>query len=390
MQVIIAEMTDSTEVKRLPAHQGLTKKNNRRTRPVEELKLVISHLMAKKNETTKLGGKPVKTADGAWLKERPELEKAIVAALELKRPERTKKKKKAAAMVKMNLHRLNQLLWYCLFRWDGKGRWRGGDMRSQVVDLCKQHFGAQLSDDEALGRACDHSGEFAGLFKLMDVEIRLAVEPFALWEQGDFRSFARAMPSMCAYIAGGHKPQVSKVVLMALERMDLYIEKHPHLVKHIGLNCTLFDEEKIEFLNAKIGRWFSTRTPNAGIEAYTKVTSMMKGVEAIQRTFDELLIRKKAQSTEGERLRTAYLSPAWDDTHVAFDSFLLKKFTSALDGTWDTGAWPRADRFAAGMANIDSKTLPDLLRWARDQRALRGTPQGGGAGGGGGGGDGAD
>ena len=76
----------------------------------------------------------------------------------MKRPERTKKKKKAAAMVKMNLHRLNQLLWYCLFRWDGKGRWRGGDMRSQVVDLCKRHFGAQLSDDEALGRACDKSG----------------------------------------------------------------------------------------------------------------------------------------------------------------------------------------------------------------------------------------
>jgi hypothetical protein len=113
------------------------------------------------------------------------------------------------------------------------------------------------------------------------------------------------------------------------------------------------------------------------------VTSMMKGVEAIQRTLDALLIRKKAQSTEGERLRTAYLSPAWEATNLAFESFLFKKFESALDGTWDTGAWPREDRFVVGMDKIQSKVLPDLLRWARDQTKLRGAAQAGGGCGGG-------
>jgi hypothetical protein len=34
----------------------------------------------------------------------------------------------------------------------------------------------------------------------------------------------------------------------------------------------------------------------------------MKGVEEIQRAPDEVLIKRKAQATEGERLRSAYSS----------------------------------------------------------------------------------
>ena len=102
---------------------------------------------------------------------------------------------------------------------------------------------------------------------------------------------------------------------MALERMAGYLRDHPELVDHMAVNCTLFDEEKIEFLNSKIGRWFNARTPNFGIEQYTKVTSIMKGIEEIQRSLGELLIKRKTQATENERLRTAYLSPSWTETH---------------------------------------------------------------------------
>ena len=179
-----------------------------------------------------------------------------------------KKVKPAASKVKMNLHRLNQLLWYCYFRWDGKEKWRRGHIRHKIVQLCKQKYPSAKADDEAIGMACYGSGLFCGLFRLLYVEIRLAVEPFMLWEQGDFRLFLRAMPSMCALIASGYKPKVSNVVLMALERMALYL-KHPKLVDHMGANITLIDEEKIEFLNAKIGRWFNARTPNSGIEQFT-------------------------------------------------------------------------------------------------------------------------
>jgi len=67
----------------------------------------------------------------------------------------------------------------------------------------------ELSKTQVLGKACDNISIFYGLFKLLDMEIRLAVEPFMLWEDGDFRPFLRALPSMCVLIASGHKPKVS-------------------------------------------------------------------------------------------------------------------------------------------------------------------------------------
>jgi len=151
------------------------------------------------------------------------------------------------------------------------------------------------SDDEAIGKACDKSSFFCGLFKLLGCEIRLAVEPFVRWEMGDFRVFLRALPAMRALITSGMKPkvrrsynhssfsdpplpphavpslpslnmnlspqlllshrlvffvQVSRVMLMLVERMTEYVFEHPNAVKHIAANCTLLDEEFIEWLDA--------------------------------------------------------------------------------------------------------------------------------------------
>ena len=41
-------------------------------------------------------------------------------------------------------------------------------------------------------------------------------------------------------------------MLMLLERVALYFQYHPNAVKHLAANCMLFDEEKIEWLNAKV------------------------------------------------------------------------------------------------------------------------------------------
>jgi hypothetical protein len=35
--------------------------------------------------------------------------------------------------------------------------------------------------------------------------------------------------------------QVARIVLIALKRMQLYIEKHPDALEHIAANYTLFD-----------------------------------------------------------------------------------------------------------------------------------------------------
>ena len=39
------------------------------------------------------------------------------------------------------------------------------------------------SDDEVIAWACDHSKYFLGMWRLLDIEILIAVEPFVLWEQ---------------------------------------------------------------------------------------------------------------------------------------------------------------------------------------------------------------
>jgi len=170
-----------------------------------------------------------------------------------------------------------------------------------------------------------------------------------------------------------------------LERTELYLKEHPAIMKHMAANVTLFDEEKIEFLNAKIGRWFNPRTPDSSTDNYTKVASILKGVVEIQRALDELLLQRKPQAKENDRLRAMYLSPAWTDTHEKFDDFVLRKFQSALDGgacEWSSVRGTVRDRFGAGMANIKAKVIPELKVWAQKQRALRGAGVGGAGGGG--------
>jgi hypothetical protein len=96
----------------------------------------------------------------------------------------------------------------------------------------------------------------------------------------------------------------------------------------------------------------------------------MKDVEEIQRSLDELLIKRKTQATENEGLRTAYLSLSWTETREKFEVFVLGRFEAALNE-----AKPAAEaegRFAAGLVKIDDKYLPVFLKWARAQRNLRG------------------
>ena len=124
--------------------------------------------------------------------------------------------------------------------------------------------------------------------------------------------------------------------------------------------------------NSQIGRWFNPRTPNLNIGHYTKVTSILKGVESIQRKLDELLLRRKPQATELERLRAAYLTPAWNETNAAFAAFIVSLFNECLNGDADKRAaldagWPRRDRFSIGVARIKEKHLPDLLAWVKKQ-----------------------
>ena len=73
----------------------------------------------------------------------------------------------------------------------------------------------------------------------------------------------------------------------------------------------------VRWLRFSPGTGETQHTPgaNSSIDNYTKVTSILKGIEEIQRALYELLLQRKPQAKENDRLRAMYLSPAWTDTH---------------------------------------------------------------------------
>jgi hypothetical protein len=92
---IIAEMKTPSDVKLLGSSYGLTPAGSRKVRPIADIRLVCE-----------ARGIPITSADGKYI-DRAVLEKAIVEKLGLKK----EKSESPGASAKMNLHRLNQLLW---------------------------------------------------------------------------------------------------------------------------------------------------------------------------------------------------------------------------------------------------------------------------------------
>ena len=263
-------------------------------------------------------------------------------------------------------------MFFLLFRWDGE-KWGGSCIRAEIIQKCKEKHktGAdtgELSDEVAVKRACEASSYFAGLWLFFDVEVRMCVEPFIDWENGDITLFLTLFPVMCAYVASSHKTKVPKVFLMLFERLAQLKEKHPNAVKLFAANCTLFDEEKIEFMNAKIGRWIKARIKDLGIEHYRRTSSIMKGVQEISSSFSELLNRKESE-VENMRLRKMYLADSWSDTNDALHAYIIGNFESCMDGGLDA-EWPRETFLADGLMRIEKKFLPEQRKWIKQQQSL--------------------
>jgi len=98
--------------------------------------------------------------------------------------------------VKMNLHRLKQLLLHLMLRWDGRTLgWKGGaSVRTRIVDFiqndvdlqasyyasCKRRrvVGSAWPAEVAIVAACDRSSFFANFWRFFEVEVRLATVPY--------------------------------------------------------------------------------------------------------------------------------------------------------------------------------------------------------------------
>ena len=290
----------------------------------------------------------------------------LVVALGL-RAKRERKEKEWNELVRMNLHRLNRLYFHLFFLWDGAA-FGGKDTRREVIDLCKAKYGVDLSDEEAVQKACDDSAYFAGMWQFFDIELRMAVEPFALWERGDVSLFLRLFPLMVLYVAASNKPKVTKVFIMLAERFKLYVDHHGNVVKLFAANCRQFDEEKIEFMNAVIGRWIKARIKDLSIEHYTRVTCVMKLIRTAVGAFSKLFTRKD-QDDENEKLNTMYTNKRWDPTNSDLVGWIEGQFQKALNGEFDDALWPRENPFAEGHERMP-KHMTETEAWMDKQSEL--------------------
>ena len=129
------------------------------------------------------------------------------------------------------------------------------------------------------------------------------------------------------------------------------------------------EEEKIEFMNAKIGRWIQARIKDLNISHYKRVTSIMKCIQDIMLSFSKLFNRKE-QENENERLRMMYTKARWNDTNIQFREWILDQFEKALSGDVEDSQWPREDPFERGLLRILIKFAPELRTWIEQQRRL--------------------
>ena len=303
---------------------------------------------------------------------RPALEASLAAVLVQKLPgfsmKRAKKEKSFNEKVKMNLHRLNQLFFFLFFIWDGM-KWSGMCVRERIIAKCKAKHGVNLSDEQAVRAACAASSYFAGLWSFFDIELRMVVEPFMDWERGSIAMFLRLFPLMCMYVSSSHKTKIPKVFLMLAERLMLYVTKHVNVIRLFASNCIQFDEEKVEFQNASIGRWMKARVKDLAISHYRRVTSIMKCIKEIVLSFSALFNRKE-QENENERLRLMYTKERWAPTRAAAAEWIIGLFEKALEGEFGDELWPRENPFAFGLGHIKTKFGPELRTWDGQQQRL--------------------
>ena len=89
---------------------------------------------------------------------------------------------------------------------------------------------------------------------------------------------------------------------------------------------------------------------------------------------EDLVLARKKQASENEKLRSAYLSPRWAQTNADSKAFVVGLFAEALEAEEGRReAWPRGNRFEAGFTKINERHLGDLGAWFTKQTKKRAT-----------------
>ncbi len=293
--------------------------------------------------------------------------------------------------VKMNLHRLKQLLLHLMLRWDGKTLgWKGGaSVRSLIVEQLEDDAGLQAayyascarrsvvgeawSGEVAVAAACDRSSFFANFWRFFEVEVRLATVPYQKWVEGDLLSFLESLPCITLQVCAAPKPLIRKYMLLNLERLLHYKDNHRDVLNFIARNCKRLDEEDIELTNALLGRFCHARQV-ADIDTYIHVSGLLGGLHQLTAELDARAFNRKPQASEHVRLRDLYSTRSWEESNSALDDWILDTALRAAAGVAQLdAAWERDDRFQRALDNMPIWE-GQLESWLKTQRRREAAP----------------
>ncbi|KAJ1450804.1 hypothetical protein M885DRAFT_621338 [Pelagophyceae sp. CCMP2097] len=304
--------------------------------------------------------------------------------------------------VKMNLHRMKQVLFHLTFLWAGKGlKWKGGgELQRVVVDLflhderLRGMWEARCASDAAeaaeaarvtkaahdalvaagfdapMFDAALHAGGPAGWTELLDTEIRLAVVPFEVWVDGDLLPFLENFQYNVLQVMAAGKPQVQKYMLLQLERLLHYAKTCPDIIKTTALSCAALDEDCIGLLNALLGRFTNARGTMLNIKTFIHISGMMTGLHKLSKQLDALALSdqrgtgaRATESTEHQRLREIYTTDSWKQTNDVASDWIKGLFRNALAGDADPDAsWLEDERIEFGFRN-QQRARTSLRSW---------------------------
>eukprot|EP00615_Pteridomonas_danica_P019322 CAMPEP_0114401742 /NCGR_PEP_ID=MMETSP0102-20121206/17461_1 /TAXON_ID=38822 ORGANISM="Pteridomonas danica, Strain PT" /NCGR_SAMPLE_ID=MMETSP0102 /ASSEMBLY_ACC=CAM_ASM_000212 /LENGTH=1480 /DNA_ID=CAMNT_0001564943 /DNA_START=66 /DNA_END=4505 /DNA_ORIENTATION=+ len=313
---------------------------------------------------------------------KPELVLIFIEKLNL--PQRKKQAQKPAIEnVKINTTRALSSFLMLLKVWLGDRRDGGeGSARKFVIDQIKETFPELIGfdDDVIVGKICDQSSYFYGLWKLLDIEIVVCILPFIQWTEGDFLPFLNLFPIMVQMVSYSGKSTAIKAFMLKMFVLQWYATKHPDILKTMGQNCTILVETMIEYHNSRMAYMVPSKVPSLNIDHYKKASCLRAAFDQLKRSITNEPTKKK----QSERMRQLNMvnSKASVATVVEFKSLVTDKFVAILkalkNGTlpesdYANSCWPVVERLKIGQDKLN-KTLTDMVGFYAEYKVLAADP----------------
>jgi len=256
--------------------------------------------------------------------------------------------------------------------------------KQEVISYARSKVAhAPTDDDELIGLLCDSSSYFFSLWMLLNVEMRLAVEPFVEWAAGNFEPYVRLFPPMTMLVASVNKPKVQRAFLIKLHCLALYAAEHPDILVTMGENCRKLVETTIEYHHSRLRRYVDSNVPNLTHHQYLEGSTICFQVDKMKHEVTDWLTNMKPKETERIHSLVKSEKAAFLETRTATRKFLATPFKEMVDmlvdsdgkitqqctGKYEDKHWPRSDNLGFGQARLEDEGLPLLQKYLENCHA---------------------